>query len=109
MQAVLRCVYRVYASFCRLLTPDYHRLAAKEALEMYRLNLDNRPVEKSAGLFCPSEVRRGVFFSQTCSRTVSHAGIPSQPVLQEYSPQKRSECGEQSAFLPVLTEKGEIP
>ena len=53
MQAVLRCVYRVYASFCRSLTTDYHRLAAKEALEMYRLNLDNRPVEKSAGLFLP--------------------------------------------------------
>ena len=49
--------------------------------------------------------RGGVFLSQPCSCTASHAGIPSQPVLQEYSPQKRSKYGEQSVFLPVLTEK----
>lgn len=46
-----------------------------------------------------------MFLSQPCSCTASHAGIPSQPVLQEYSPQKRSKYGEQSVFLPVLTEK----
>ena len=38
---------------------------------MYRLNLGNRPVEKSAGLFCSSEVRRCVLFAALQLHSVS--------------------------------------
>lgn len=64
---------------------------------------------KSAGLFCPSEVRRGVFLSQPCSCTASHAGIPSQPVLQTHSRKSAPNTANSLCSCLFWQKTGEIP